>query len=268
MEDQEIAERLDAARRFCVQGGKLTLNWFRDQGVGFERKLDASPVTVADRSAEQLIRQLISENFPEDGILGEEFPEKPGTNQVRWILDPIDGTKSFISGVPLYGTMVGVEVDGQAKIGAIYMPGLDEGAFAAIGHGAWVFQGSDPPQRSHVRHREKIQDAVILTSEVEAFSTRNADPVFRELSKKSYFVRTWGDCYGYFLVASGRADVMIDPILNIWDAAAVAPIISEAGGLFIDWAGHPRIDAGEALGIAAGLVSEVLEITKPFSGKF
>ncbi len=268
MSDQDISQRLDAAKSFAVQGGKQTLEWFQNHRLDVERKQDDSPVTIADRNAEQLIRDLISDSFPEDGIIGEEFPEKIGSNGIRWILDPIDGTKSFISGVPLYGTMVGVEVEHQAVVGAVYIPGLDEGVYAAIGRGAWSFQGSSPPQRTSVRATGKLMDAVLLTSEAETFGTRNASEVYRTLSEHVYFSRTWGDCYGYLLVATGRADIMIDPILNIWDAAAVSPIIIEAGGVFVDWAGESRIDAGESIGTTPELLPEILAITRPFSGKF
>src|SRR4029453_10726863 len=132
----DLTSRLELAITAGRAAGQLTLNWFQTE-IDVERKADQSPVTIADKSAEQLLRQRIADAFPFDGILGEEFGETAGTSGFRWILDPIDGTKSFISGVPLYGTLVGVEHSGRALVGLVYMPALDEGAYAEVGGGAW-----------------------------------------------------------------------------------------------------------------------------------
>jgi histidinol-phosphatase len=157
--------RLAHARSIAVEAGKLTLRYFQAAGLQVELKSDASPVTQADREAEQLLRKRILEAFPDDGVLGEEFGESPGKNGVRWILDPIDGTKSFICGVPLYGTMVGVEFDGRCPIGVVYIPGLDEGVFAQTGQGAFHFRGAAEPQRCSVSKTALLSQAAFVTSQ-------------------------------------------------------------------------------------------------------
>jgi len=268
MNSLEISRRLESARQFAVQAGQQTLELFQSERLNVEKKQDKSPVTEADRNAELFLRKVIEREFPADGIVGEEFEEKPGQSPARWILDPIDGTKSFICGVPLYGTMVGVEVEGRPTIGVVYIPGQDEGIFAMTGGGAWHFKGKRPPQPALVSSVDKLENAVLLTSESETFADRDAGEVYQRLADQVYFSRTWGDCYGYLLVATGRADIMIDPLLNIWDAAAVSPIITEAGGAFVDWAGESRIDAGESVGANQLLLEQVLEITRPFAGNF
>ena len=146
----EIVSRLELAKTIAVEAGQQTLDHFQHDSLEVIRKSDNSPVTIADREAEQLLRQRIAAAFPDDGILGEEFGEEPGSSAYRWILDPIDGTKSFISGVPLFGTLVGVEQENQSEIGVIYVPGLDEGIFAARGHGAWHFRSEVEPTAARV----------------------------------------------------------------------------------------------------------------------
>jgi len=265
--DAEIKSRLQLALSAGQEAGKLTLRYFQQDNYSVERKSDASPVTVADRSAEQLLRERIGVAFPRDGILGEEFGRAEGTSGFTWILDPIDGTKSFISGVPLYGTMVAVEHEGRAALGFVFMPALDEGIYASAGQGTWHFRGPEPPRRSHVSQKPRLADGLLLTSQVDTFAQRGAAAAFDALQKAAYVTRTWGDCYGYLLVAAGRAEVMIDPILNVWDAAAVQPIIEEAGGTFTDWQGRPTIHAGEAIATNRLVLEETLTITRQFPAR-
>ena len=142
--------RLDVALAAAREAGRLTLEYFLRAGLAVELKADDSPVTVADREAEQALRARISSEFPDDAILGEEFPERPGSSGYRWILDPIDGTKSFIHGVPLYGTLIGVERAGRSVVGVIQLPALDQCVYAAAGQGAWHVAGGGPPQPARV----------------------------------------------------------------------------------------------------------------------
>jgi histidinol-phosphatase len=263
----EIAPRLTLARSAGVEAGDLTLEFFQREGLAVERKGDQSPVTIADRSAEELLRLRISAAFPLDGILGEEFGELAGTSGFRWILDPIDGTKSFISGVPLYGTMVGVEHEGRSLVGFVYIPGLREGVFAAAEQGAWHFDTDTPskssqPRRAYGSKRATLAEGLFVTSQVDTFAKRGAMATFEALAGAAYITRTWGDCYGYLLVATGRAEVMVDPMLNIWDAAAIQPIVEEAGGTFTDWQGMATIHAGEAIATNGLVLTEVLAATK------
>ncbi len=257
----EVAARLALARDAGVAAGKLTLRYFQTTNFQTEKKSDGSPVTIADRSAEQLLREWIAAAFPHDGILGEEFGEVAGTSGFRWILDPIDGTKSFIHGVPLYGTMIGIEHEGRCPAGLVYMPGLDEGVFASAGQGTWHFRGNSLPTRASVSTKDKLSDGLFVTSAIDMYARRDAVHVLDALQKTAYITRTWGDCYGYLLVATGRAEVMIDPILNVWDAAAVQSIVEEAGGTFTDWQGNRTIHAGEAIATNGQVLDEVLKLT-------
>ncbi|MFT5301103.1 MAG: histidinol-phosphatase [Mariniblastus sp.] len=268
MTDSETQKRMELAKRIAVSAGKLTLGYFQTDRFDVMKKGDGSPLTIADQNAEKHLRAEILDAFPDDAIIGEEFGETSGESGFRWILDPIDGTKSFISGVPLYGTMVGVEKTGNQKearrsvIGSVYMPSLETGIYAMRGGGAWAFEGDQAPVRAHVSTKTELADSVFVTSAVEAFFERKAGDIYRELADRVYFYRTWGDAYGYYLVATGRVEMMIDPILNIWDAAAVQPIIEEAGGTFTDWSGAPRIDAGEAIGSNGHVHADLIAITK------
>jgi histidinol-phosphatase len=259
-----LTSRLELARRIAVAAGQHTLKYFQQANYEVERKGDASPVTVADKEAEQLLRREIAAAFPDDGILGEEFGVVEGTSGYRWILDPIDGTKSFISGVPLYGTMIGVEKDTRSVIGIVYVPGLDEGVFASTGQGCWHWRGGAAPTRATVSLRKSLSQGTFVTSQVDSFAKRGAAEAFTALEKAAYVTRTWGDCYGYLLVATGRVEAMVDPIMNVWDAAAIQPIMEEAGGTFSSWSGEPTIHAGEGLATNGHVLAEVLAVTKRF----
>lgn len=263
-----MQERLKLANRIAREAGDITLQYFRSGEFDVQRKSDGSPLTIADQESEKHLRAEILKHFPDDGIVGEEFGVTEGTSDVRWILDPIDGTKSFISGVPLYGTMVGIEKAGAAHTGSIFFPGLNQQIYAAKGGGAWFIDGANDPVKASVSTRSNLEDCVLVTSESETFGERNAADVYTTLANDVYFARTWGDAYGYMLVATGKIEVMVDPILSVWDAAAVQPIIEEAGGRFTDWAGVARIDGGEAIGSNGHIHDKVLEVTKVCAGKF
>ena len=259
-----LDSRLALARRIGVAAGRHTLRYFQRDNYEVERKGDASPVTIADKEAEQLLRQEIAAAFPDDGILGEEFGEVAGSSGYRWILDPIDGTKSFISGVPLYGTMIGVEYDGRAVLGLVYLPGLDEGVYASQGAGCWHWRGAASPTSAHVSTRRTLSEGALVISQLDSFAQRGASQAYLELEQAASITRTWGDCYGYLLVATGRVEVMIDPIMNVWDAAAIQPIMEEAGGTFTNWSGQATIHAGEGIGTNGHVLEEVLVITRRF----
>ena len=262
--------RVAFALSLAVAASRETLKFFRTSQFQVERKSDRSPVTRADKQAEQVVRAMVTESFPRDAILGEEFGSVPGQSEFEWIIDPIDGTKSFISGVPLYSTLVGMTVAGQPQIGVITIPALGEIIIAAKGLGAWYGQSMTqqsgvPLARAYVSKQSRLEDGLLVTSQVDNFSHRKAESAYRELEAAAYVSRTWGDGYGYLLVATGRAEVMVDPIVNPWDVAAVAPVIEEAGGRFSSWAGEYDIRAGHCVG-SNGLVHEqVLSRLRPFS---
>jgi histidinol phosphatase-like enzyme (inositol monophosphatase family) len=260
-----LAPRLEFARRIAREAGQITLRYFQSDALAVDRKSDDSPVTVADREAEQHLRGAIAERFADDAILGEEFGERAGTSGYRWILDPIDGTKSFIHGAPLYTTLVGVEHEGRGVVGVIYAPATDEMVSAAVGQGAWYVRQGGNPRRAQVSSVETLSAGLFLTTEIASF-TKHRQPdavdVYLQLQNQSRLARTWGDAYGYLMVAVGRAEAMLDPEMNLWDAAAIQPILEEAGGTFTDWRGEPTIHGGEGVATNRCVLEEVLAVTR------
>ena len=254
----DLQPRLALAVEAARGAGRVTLEYFRRDDLDVELKCDDTPVTAGDRRAEQYLRQRIAAAFRQDGILGEELAEQPGTSGFRWILDPIDGTKSFIHGVPLYSTLVGVEFDGQSVLGVIHVPALDESVYAARGLGAWYCHAQEPPCRAHVSQCPSLSSALFVTSEVINFERNSRRGAYDRLQAAARLTRTWGDGYGYLMVATGRADVMVDPIMALWDAAPLPPILEEAGGTFTDWQGNPAYQASEGIATNGLLLPEVL----------
>ena len=259
----DLPNRLQLAVQSAVATGKRTLEYFQRADLAVDRKSDDSPVTIADRQAEQLLREAILAAYPDDGFIGEEFGEVKGSSELVWVVDPIDGTKSFICGVPTYSTLIGLLWRGESVAGVIHLPALDECVFAAKGVGAFFrFRGRERPAR--VSDRVKLASGVFLTSQVDSFAKRGASGVFDALQQRASITRTWGDGYGYSLVATGRADVMVDPEMHLWDAAAIQPILQEAGGTFTDWQGNPSVSKGEGIATNGHMLEEVLEITRSY----
>jgi histidinol-phosphatase len=247
---------LDFAVEAAWQAGKITLEYFQT-GTAVERKADASPVTLADRRAEEKLRDSIQRAFPDHGILGEEFGEVPGRAPYRWVLDPLDGTRSFIQGVPLYGVMVGLEEAGRAVLGVVHFPALGETVYAAKGEGCY-WNG----RRAQVSGVTPLEEAVVLATSVRSLYEEGRGPVFEFFQERTRLQRTWGDCYGHILVATGRAEIMLDPILNIWDCAALQPILEEAGGTFTDWAGVATHTGGNGISTNTHLFQTVMSIVR------
>ena len=219
-------------------------------------KQDGSPVSAADYDAERSAREWIEKNFPSDGIIGEELPPTRESAKRRWVIDPIDGTFTFLQTVPLWGTLVAV-MEGESVIaGAAYFPALAETVVAAPGKGAW-WNGS----RTVVSEVSDLSSARLVTTDARF----KRDPTRRDrwlrLQDGAQAMRTWGDCYGYLLVATGRADVMVDDVMSVWDAAALLPVITEAGGAFTDWKGRTTAFGGDAIAtnsLLAGAVRAIL----------
>jgi histidinol-phosphatase len=245
------ADELAVALRAAEEAGRFALGHFKTS-LTVERKADASPVTIADRGAEERLRRALGAAFPHDGILGEELGETSGTSGRRWVIDPVDGTQSFIRGVPLWGVLVGLEDGGECVVGVLALPALGETLSAARGAGAFM-NGT----RARVS-TTPLADATILSSDASPRHFGDKHAGFTRLLARSGRHRGWGDCYGYALVATGRAEVMLDPLLNPWDAAAVKPIIEEAGGAFCAWDGVSTIHGGSGLAMPAALRDEVL----------
>jgi len=246
-----LDERVAPAAELARITGMVALRHYRTN-LAVETKADGSPVTVADRAAETAARAWVQSRFPQDGVLGEELgEERPGAAR-RWIIDPIDGTKSFVRGAPLWGSLVALCEGERVLAGAAYFPAVDELVAAAPGAGCW-WNGS----RCQVSTVGALADATVLTTD-ERFPERpeRAAP-WRALARAASVSRTWGDCFGYLLVATGRAEVMCDGTMSVWDAAALQPIIEEAGGVFTDWLGVPTAFGGSAVATNRSLADEV-----------
>ncbi|MFA6960896.1 MAG: histidinol-phosphatase [Opitutaceae bacterium] len=215
----------------AIQSGEFIRPYFASPTLEVEIKSDDSPVTAADKGAEQLLRALIAKKFPTHGIIGEEFGEdRPGAEFV-WVLDPIDGTKSFITGVPLWGTLIALLQNGQPVLGAIHQPILKQ---LMIGDGTTTTL-NDRPVR--VRPCTRIEDATLLTSDIYNPAKYQDGAAYESFAKRARLTRTWADCYGYLLLCAGFADIAVDPIMNLWDLAAVVPVVRGAGGIITDWQG-------------------------------
>ena len=242
------------------EAGEITLRYFRTE-LRVETKADRSPVTVADRQSETRLRELIGREYPGHGILGEEQGDQQGSGPYRWIIDPLDGTKSFIHGVPLYGVLVGLEEvgereeDGRVLLGVAHFPALGETVWAARGMGC--FWNGRPARVSEVT---ELGEATVVYTSYRGIVKKGRAEVLERLAEAALLERSWGDCYGYLLVATGRAEVMLDPVTNPWDVAAVQPILEEAGGSFTDWRGRATIYGGDGMATNGRLREAVMEI--------
>lgn len=251
--DFDVSEIHKAAIEIARLGGEHTLTYFQKR-FEVERKRDDSPVTVADREAESVMREEIGRRFPDHGVLGEEHGRHNPGAAVQWILDPIDGTKSFIHGIPLYTTLVGVLIDNEPVAGVIYAPALNELCEAAKGEGARL-----NGETCSVRVCDSLSGATFLSTDATTPALYDFEDAFQTLLRSTRLHRTWGDAYGHMMVATGRADIMFDPKLSIWDAAPLLTILEEAGGSFTDVRGEPTIQTGNGISCSKGLLSEVLK---------
>jgi len=226
------------------QSGDFIRPLFGDLSLAVETKGDLSPVTAADRGAEALLRGLIAQKFPAHGIIGEEFGSERADAEFVWVLDPIDGTKSFITGVPLWGTLIALLHEGQPVLGCIHQPILKQ---LVIGDGTVTTLNGQPVR---CRATTRIEDATVLTSDPLNPAKYQHGPAHDALLARARLTRTWGDCYGYLLVACGWADAMLDPIMNPWDIAALVPVIRGAGGAISDWHGGAAYPAESTVAAA------------------
>jgi histidinol phosphatase-like enzyme (inositol monophosphatase family) len=251
-----LPELMDFARQLAEESGELIRRYFRT-GYTVDLKADESPVTIADRGAEELMRQRIQAVYPGHGILGEEFGAHQSDADYRWVLDPIDGTKNFISHSYLFGTLIALLKDGRPILGVIHQP-LVRDMLIGNGSGAWL---NGQPVR--VSPCQRVEDAVLLTSDHwNVFDYQNG-PAFENLSKRVLRYRTWGDCHGYMLVANGGAHLMTDPVMNEWDYMALIPIIEGAGGRITNWQGDDPL-AGSGIVASCGTIhDQVIGLLNP-----
>jgi histidinol-phosphatase len=247
---------LEFAVQTAYEAGRLTLGYFGTEAARPEFKADDTPVTVADREAERLIRDRISARFPTHAVIGEEYGAEEGADpDYRWIVDPIDGTKSFVRGVPLYGVLIGLEIDGVCEVGAAYFPALDEMVCAASGEGC--FRNG---RRTRVSATRTLAQGMAAFTDAASFEAHGRAEAWQRLLSTAGASRGWSDAYGHALVATGRVDLMLDPVMNSWDCGPFPPILREAGGYFGDWSGNETIYADEAISTTHTLLPEVLDL--------
>ena len=250
----ELTNFLDFATETAFLAGQLTLRYFQTE-VTPDFKGDDSPVTAADRGAEELIRARIEKVYPAHGVFGEEFGSSGEGLSHRWIIDPIDGTKPFVRGVPLYGVLLGLEIEGNVQVGVAYFPALGDMVYAAAGEGC-RWNG----RRCFVSEVKTLDRAVVSFTDAGSFKKYGREAAWQRVQDASYHRVGWSDAYGHMLVATGRCDLMLDPVMNAWDCGPFPVLLREAGGYFGDWIGNETIDGGEALSTTKTLLLEVLEL--------
>ena len=252
---------LDFAVETAWIAGQLTLEFFR-LGVEAELKSDMTPVTEADRGAEELIRSRIAETFPDDVVVGEEFGTSDGASSGsagaggrHWYIDPIDGTRSFVRGVPLYGILIGLEVDGRVEVGVAHFPGIGETVAAASGHGCTL---NGEPAR--VCATGSLREGYVSFGDPGLFVDARHRTAWRRMMENTAYRVGWSDAYGHALVATGRLELMVDPQMSAWDCGPFPVILREAGGYFGDWDGNETIHGDRAFSTTKPLLPAVLEL--------
>lgn len=252
----DLRAHLDFAARTAYEAGRLTLGYFGTAAARPESKPDDTPVTAADREAERVMRAAIREKYPHHAVVGEEFEDDDEDDaSQRWILDPIDGTKAFVRGVPLYGVLIGLEIEGRIEVGAAYFPALDEMVYAATGEGCHL-----NGRRVRVSGNTTLSDSIVCFTDAKGFERYGREAEWRRILAEAGDARGWSDAYGHALVATGRVDLMLDPAMNPWDCAPFPAILREAGGYFGDWSGNETIYADEAISTTRTLLPEVLRL--------
>jgi len=234
--------------------GKVIAPLYRNTGLRVDTKTDGSPVTEADRRAEEVMRAMIARRFPDHGIMGEELGTEKADAEFVWVLDPIDGTISFTSGCPLFATLVGVLHEGRPVLGMIHQPITRQ---LCIGDGDSTILDGEPV---HVRPTSALEDALLLTTDVENIERYREGDGFERLRRRCRLVRTWGDAYGYLLFASGRADVMLDPVMNPWDVLPLVAVVQGAGGVITDWYGNDVVAGSSCVAATPALHAHVVDL--------
>jgi histidinol-phosphatase len=247
--DRRLQVAIEAARA----GGELARHYFRS-ALTVERKADRSPVTVADRECERRITEVLHAAYPSHGILGEELGEQGGGG-TRWIVDPIDGTKSFIRGIPYFASLIALEEDGEVTTGVVYAPVLDDLLYAQKGSGA--FDASGPLRVSRV---SRVREAMLVFGGPGVLRHRGRWAAYERLVDASARQRGYGDYFGYTFICRGQAEAMIDIDLKPWDLAALKIIVEEAGGRFTDFSGTPTIYGGSAVASNGYVHDEILTL--------
>lgn len=245
---------IDFIKELTEASSREILPLFADPSIPVEKKSDKTVVTEADRNAERVMRKLINERFPDHGIMGEEYGVEGEDSEYMWVLDPIDGTVSFVHGCPLFGTLIALLRNGQPILGAIHQPVIGQ---LCIGNNEECWMNDKPV---HFRDVSQLSDATLLATDIKGIAKYANIDNFNVLLDKTHHMRTWGDCYGYLLLASGFGDIMLDPIMNPWDILPVIPIIRGAGGKITSWDGGDPVQGESCIAAATNLHDEVIAI--------
>ncbi|GJQ62059.1 MAG: histidinol phosphate phosphatase [Melioribacteraceae bacterium] len=248
-----MKELKEFTKLLAEESGKIIKSYFRSD-LNIERKPDKSPVTIADKKAEEIMRELIMKNFPEHGILGEEFGEHNPDAEYKWILDPIDGTKSFIHGTVTFGTLIGLLKNNEPILGVINQPIMND---FMLGDNVTTELNSNSIK---VNNTNNIADASLMTTDQTYIRQYHNIDKFLKLTEQVKLYRMWGDCYGYMLLAMGYADIMIDPIMHIWDTAALVPVVQGAGGIITDYFGNDVMKGESVIASTPGLHSQLVKM--------
>ncbi|HKP96669.1 MAG TPA: inositol monophosphatase family protein [Fibrobacteria bacterium] len=246
-------EETELALRMAGEARKIILSYFQT-GLQVETKGDNSPVTIADRKSEEALRALMEKHTPGYGIIGEEFGTQAGKADREWVVDPIDGTKAFIHGVPLFGTLIALLESGKPVVGVIALPALGHVMHASLGAGCHL---DGRPCR--VSAMERLEDSLLLDGSASTMERLGHGPAWAALRARAKLHRGWGDCYGHFLVAAGRAEAMVDPIVSVWDVAPMAIILPEAGGRFTAFSGNESITENSGISTNGLIHGEILK---------
>ena len=229
---EDLEDLLEEAADIAERASKVALSYFR-QALLIEMKENHTPVTIADKKTEEMIRTELGKSFPGHGILGEEFGEESMNAEFVWTVDPIDGTRSFIRGIPLWGTLLGLLQNGEPVVGVMVLPALDETYVAAKGMGAFC-----DGQQLHVSATKSIESAIVSSGDVSCFENAGKKGYLHSLMDRAELVRGYTDCFGHALVLRGSVDAMVDPIVSPWDVAPLACLVSEAGGEYFTFEGE------------------------------
>ena len=261
-QDTELSGRMELAARIAQEAGEFALGFFQRPDLEIITKADDSPVTIADRNAELLLRERIGAAYPQDGILGEEHAEKAGTSGYRWILDPIDGTRAFAKGIPSWATLVGVEREGRSVAGAACAAAVGETVWAGTGLGAWWKPMRAGVMKARVSTTARLAQATIDTLWPTTYRKYDRLPLHGKLAGAVTRMRTWSDAYSFMLTATGRIDAAVDWGVKVWDIAPFPVIMEEAGGKFTDWTGKSDLSANHVLVSNGALHEELMAMLK------
>lgn len=255
-----LQQRLEFAVQIAKEAGEITLRYFGQLSADQrDDKSDGTPVTVADRASEMHLRERIAEKYPEDAIKGEEFDDKPGSSGYEWVIDPIDGTISFVQGVPLYGTMLACLNQGHPELGVVHMPALNETVYAADGLECWYSKAGSPPVQARTSTVSEPSRAIINSTSLSYFHTPVLRLLYERLDRVCKYSRGWSDAYAWVLLATGRVDAVIEPDLKLWDYAAAIPIVRESGAIWSDLAGNETLDVTQMLAANPELHRSLME---------